>query len=153
MFLPPCVEFVSYIGRVDRDIWEEEDEDEISIVEERRGFPSGSSPVDRWPFPSPRDEVSTLQMKIRSLLATLAKREAEKEELLQRNRELEARWRAVSPVRTLSTSPSHSWGEAAPAPRTPGSRTQHTKLPLLFGGCNFGASCQFVHVSEGKLFE
>ena len=149
--MPPCVEFVSYCGRVDRDIREEEDEDEISIVEERRGFPSGSSPPDRWSFP--RDEVSTkyLQMKIRTLRAKLAKREAKKEELLQHNREWEARWRAVSPVRTLSTPPPHSWGEAAPAPRTPGSRRLPTKLPpyckkFLIGACNIGASCQFVHV-------
>ena len=46
VFLPAFVEFFSYCGRVDRDIREEEDEDEICIVEERRGYPSGSSPHD-----------------------------------------------------------------------------------------------------------
>ena len=58
-------------------------------------------------------------------------------------------------------------GAAAPAPRDPssGSSTpsesgeshRFTKLPpyckkFLKGECSFGASCRFIHVSEGKLF-
>ena len=58
---------------------------------------------------------------------------------------------AVSPIGTLSTPSLHSWGKAAPAPHTPGSRRLPTKLPpyckkFLIGACNIGASCQFVHV-------
>ena len=75
----------------------------------------------------------------------------------------------VSPVGTLTPPASHSWEEAAPTTRAPGSRThtpptrqlggynRATKLPpyckkFLKGECNFGDSCRFIHVSEGNLF-
>ena len=75
----------------------------------------------------------------------------------------------VSPVGTLTPPASHSWEEAAPTQRATGSRThtpptrqlggynRSTKLPpyckkFLKGECNFGASCRFIHVSEGNLF-
>ena len=77
----------------------------------------------------------------------------------------------VSPVGTFSTPAPHPGGAAAPAPRDPssGSSTpstlksepgeshRFTKLPpyckkFLKGECSFGASCRFIHVSEGKLF-
>ena len=73
----------------------------------------------------------------------------------------------VSPVGTLSAPAPHPGGAAAPAPRDPssGSSTpsesgeshRFTKLPpyckkFLKGECSFGASCRFIHVSEGKLF-
>jgi len=73
----------------------------------------------------------------------------------------------VSPVGTLTPPASHSWEEAAPTQRATGSRThtpptrqlggynRSTKLPpyckkFLKGECNFGASCRFIHVSEGE---
>ena len=77
----------------------------------------------------------------------------------------------VSPVGTFSTPAPHPGGAAAPAPRDPssGSSTpstsksepgkshRFTKMPpyckkFLKGECSFGASCQFIHVAEGKLF-
>ena len=77
---------------------------------------------------------------------------------------------AVNPVGTLSTPPApHPGGAAAPAPRQPSSGTSSpstykseephrgTRLPpyckkFLKGECSFGASCRFIHISEGKLF-
>ena len=73
----------------------------------------------------------------------------------------------VSLVGTLSTHAPHPGVATAPAPRdhsfgssTPsesGESHRFTKLPpyckkFLKGECSFGASCRFIHVSEGKLF-
>ena len=73
----------------------------------------------------------------------------------------------VSLVGTLSTHAPHPGVATAPAPRdhsfgssTPsesGESHRFTKLPpyckkFLKGDCSFGASCRFIHVSEGKLF-
>jgi len=75
---------------------------------------------------------------------------------------------AVNPVGTLSTPPApHPGGAAAPAPRQPSSGTSSpstykseephrgTRLPpyckkFLKGECSFGASCRFIHISEGE---
>ena len=73
----------------------------------------------------------------------------------------------LSPVGALPTSASHSWGRVATAPdiqmrtitpptRQTGGSNRYTKLPpvcrkFLNGDCSFGASCRFIHISEGKL--